>query len=91
MRQNTAVLGITCFIEASSVALRERQREREREKKWGKKEDPQELVEASTKKKKQENAALDANFAVPLLPGLMKHQQSMQQDEEKWASYTGKY
>lgn len=51
MRQNTAVLGITCFIEASSVALRERQREREREKKWGKKEDPQELVEASTKKK----------------------------------------
>lgn len=28
MRQNTAVLGITCFIEASSVALRESERKK---------------------------------------------------------------
>lgn len=27
MRQNTAVLGITCFIEASSVALRQSEKE----------------------------------------------------------------
>ena len=46
MRQNTAVLGITCFIEASSVALRESER-----KKMGKKEDPEELVEASKRER----------------------------------------
>ena len=57
----------------------------------GKKRRPSRVGGGFNKKKKQENAALDANFAVPLLPGLMKHQRSMQQDEEKWASYTGKY
>lgn len=40
MRQNTAVLGITCFIEASRVALRESER-----KKW-QKEDRKEAVVA---------------------------------------------
>ena len=70
MRQNTAVLGITCFIEASSVALRESER-----KKMGKKEDPKELEEASKREKEccTKEAKEGCNFAVPKLPGLMKH------------------
>lgn len=62
MRQNTAVLGITCFIETSSVALRESER-----KKMGKKEDPEELVEASKKKREREKAALQGGGDATLL------------------------
>lgn len=51
MRQNTAVLGITCFIEASSVALRESRRK----KMGGKKEDPKESAPEEFNKKKKES------------------------------------
>lgn len=41
MRQNTAVLGITCFIEEFTVALKESKR-----KKIGEKEEPKEIAGA---------------------------------------------
>lgn len=62
MRQNTAELGIACFIEASSVALRESERN-----KMGKKKTPKELMEASKKMRERQNSALEGDGDATLL------------------------
>lgn len=58
----------------------------------GKKEDPWRVGEGFKQKSERYSGGRQGcNFAVPKLPGLMKHLQSIQQEEEKWASYKSKY
>lgn len=75
MRQNAAVLGIPCFIEASSVALRHSEKENVGEE--------DDTTDVRFRKGGCCGRMAGCSSPVPKLPGLMKHRQSIQQVQKK--------
>lgn len=81
------MLGVTCFIEASSIQHSGSVIERKREKG-----DPKELVEASKKQRMLHFKEAGMQLCCPYIAWF---NEALAIDtasaEEKWASYTGKY